>query len=136
MHVEAPRSLPSLQLSPTEHLNQLTRPDDLAGGLRCKVASGGMENAMDLHAAADAGLVLVVRTLVEQGADVHAQDARGRRPLHRAARGGHVAVLRELAELAADVNAQAVDGVTPLHLAEDGGHVESARALLELGANV
>ena len=83
---------------------------------------------MDLHAAANAGQVLVVRTLVEQGADVHAQDARGRRPLHRAARGGHVEVAQALVEFGADINARSADGVRPLHYATNGGHVEVLRA--------
>jgi len=67
-----------------------------------------------LHFAANNGHVDVVRFLLEKGANVNAQDHRGRTPLHLAALDGHVDVVRFLLEKGANVNAQDHRGRTPL----------------------
>ena len=63
-----------------------------------------------LHDAVEDGDVEAVRQLVEEGADVEAQDADGDRPLHLAAQDGHLEVVRVLVEAGANVEAQAPNG--------------------------
>jgi ankyrin repeat protein len=63
-----------------------------------------------LHDAVEDEDVEAVRQLVEEGADVEAQDADGDRPLHLAAQNGHLEVVRVLVDTGAHVEAQAPRG--------------------------
>ncbi len=90
-----------------------------------------------LHYAATNGQLEVARWLIEQGADVNAEEGRyenghGSTPLHAAVRQGHFSVVRLLLDKGADVNAPGY-GFSPLH---DADTVEMARLLLSDGADV
>ena len=74
--------------------------------------------------------------LIDQGADVHAEDSHGITPLHLACWYGHTEVAKALLEKGADVHAEDSNGWTPLILACMDGHTEVVKALLEKGADV
>ncbi|KAF8474426.1 hypothetical protein DFH94DRAFT_129537 [Russula ochroleuca] len=110
------------------------------------------EGVTPLHlAAADYGRVEVVRVLLEHGANVGAEDNKGRTPLHEAADyrriegnygrvegyvSGKVELVRVLLEHGANVGAEDSEGRTSLHVAAEHAKVEVVRLLLEHGANV
>ncbi|KAL6714753.1 Ankyrin repeat domain-containing protein 55 [Lecanora helva] len=69
-----------------------------------------------LHSAANMGNLELVRLLIQEGADVNAQDEDGDSPLHSAlVRSDNYEVTRTLLENGADLSSRAVDGKTPLH---------------------
>lgn len=75
----------------------------------------------------------LTRWLIEQGADIAAQDTYGETPLH--SRAGHwQGRIGVLLDLGADVNARDSRGDTPLHKAARIGNVQTAGLLLERGA--
>jgi len=89
--------------------------------------------------AARAGDVAVVRSLLDEGADVHIATRIGSyTPLHMASRGAHAEVVRLLLEAGANPNAVTTNsGVTPLHLAAAAIDGEATVAtLLAHGAEV
>ncbi|KAJ9644083.1 hypothetical protein H2199_003951 [Coniosporium tulheliwenetii] len=88
-----------------------------------------------LHWAASRGNEVMVRLLLEEGADLHAKDEDGRTALHEAARSGKEAVVRLLLEEGADLHAKDKDGRTALHEAARSGKEAVVRLLLEKGAN-
>ena len=100
------------------------------------------EGRTPLHAAADLGRVEVAHVLLEYGANVGAEDNKGRTPLHDAMnyrtikKFGKVEVVRVLLEHGANVGAEDNEGRTPLHLAAKCGEIEVVRLLLEHGANI
>ena len=69
-----------------------------------------------LHSASKSGNLELVRLLIQEGADVNAQDEDGESSLHAAmARGDNYNVARTLIENGADLSSRAVDGKTPFH---------------------
>jgi len=82
-----------------------------------------------LHIASCHGKVVVVRTLLDHGANVEAQDRRGGTPLHDASQRGHLEVVRLLLERDADSRARNRRGETPFHLASRKTHSEVAQLL-------
>ena len=69
-----------------------------------------------LHSASNSRNLELVRLLIQEGADVNAQDEDGDSPLHSAMmRPDNYDVARTLIENGADVSSRAVDGKTPLH---------------------
>lgn len=69
-----------------------------------------------LHSASNSGSMELVRLLIQEGADVNAQDEDGESPLHVAmARSENYNVARTLIENGADLSSKAVDGRTPFH---------------------
>ena len=91
--------------------------------------------ATPLHLASQRGQLKAARTLIENGANVMAQNEDGETPLHLASQGGQVEVVRMLIYHGADVTAQSKDGVAALHLASQRGQLKAARMLLEHGAD-
>ena len=83
------------------------------------MAEDATELSERLREAAGEGRVDAVRVLVEQGADVHAQDQDGDAPLHLAARKGHGEVVKVLVELGADTQARDAEGRTPAFYSTD-----------------
>jgi ankyrin repeat protein len=88
-----------------------------------------------LHVASSYGYLEVVRILVEQRADMAAQDNHQKAPLHAASGEGHVDVVRFLVEHGADATALDMNGWIPLHWASLCGHVEVARFFVEHGVD-
>lgn len=69
-----------------------------------------------LHSASKSGNMELVHLLIQEGADVNAQDEDGESPLHGAmARSDNYDVARILIENGADLSSKAVDGKTPFH---------------------
>ncbi|CAG9461879.1 unnamed protein product [Pedinophyceae sp. YPF-701] len=90
-----------------------------------------------LHYSAFYGSLLVLRFLLERGADPRLVTARGRGPLHFAAIRGHVDTAQCLIEVGGvDVNQRDNGGVTPLHMAAEHGAESVVRLLVQLGADV
>ena len=89
-----------------------------------------------LLAAVRDGEVEVVRSLLEEGADVNAARGDGLTALHLAAEGGRQAVAEALMAAGAAVDAGTrIGGYTPLHVAARGGHGAVVLRLLEAGAD-
>ncbi len=89
-----------------------------------------------LLSAARDGQLEVVRTLLEEGADVNAARGDGLTALHLAAEGGHRAVAEALVAAGAAVDAGTrIGGYTSLHVAARAGHGAVVLSLLEAGAD-
>jgi ankyrin repeat protein/Cdc6-like AAA superfamily ATPase len=90
-----------------------------------------------LYRAAAEGQEVVVRLLLENGADVESKDGSGRTPLSWAAENGHEAVVKLLLEKGAELEFK--DhwyGRTPLSWAAENGHEAVVKLLLEKGAEL
>lgn len=78
-----------------------------------------MEKESPLHEAAKKGDVTQVKTLIEEGANINEQDAKGRTPLHWATEKGHPEVVEALIEAGADTNIEDENGERALQLVID-----------------
>ena len=74
--------------------------------------------------------------LVEQGADVNAQDSSQVAPLHSLASRGNAAMMERLLEIGAKIDIQTYDGQTSLHLAVQSNQLKSASLLIKRGAGL
>lgn len=92
-----------------------------------------------LHSAAVNNCQVIIRILLEEGANIAMKNVRGRTPLHLAAEKGYEDAVRLLMEhgAAADEAAGFLDraGNTPLHSAAKNGHEAVVRVLLEMGVD-
>jgi hypothetical protein len=82
------------------------------------------------------GDVQEAKSLLDQGAEVNAQNEYGYTPLFLAAREGKALMATTLLNRGADVNMKTRDGLTPLHTACYEGNTEMAELLLNQGADV
>lgn len=87
-----------------------------------------------LMIASRSGLQDRVEILLEHGAQVGLQDARGATALHHAAGAGHEAAARKLIESGAALDVSDAEGWTPLMHAAAEGHKELVELLLDEGA--
>jgi ankyrin repeat protein len=109
--------------------------------LGCEADSG----LAPLHWATHAGLLDMVRALIERGANPNLKLARdeslwrsyskGATALHIAVERGNVELVQALLEAGATPNVASNGGLTPLHLAVLAGHVPLVSALLRAGAD-
>ena len=93
------------------------------------------EGITDMHLAAGLNLPVLTRSLLAQGADVHAKTNNGLTPLHWAASADASEVASVLLAQGANANAQDTYGRTPLHWAASADASEVASVLLAQGAN-
>ena len=94
----------------------------------------GNDDLYLLHDAAIKGQFHVAKILLQNGADVNANDNYQWTPLHLAAYYGDSKIAKLLLENGALVNAKNIDGKTPIHLAANKGHSEVVEILLKYGA--
>ena len=97
---------------------------------------GRTHGATDLHISARLNLPMLTRSLLTQGADVHAKDNDGYTPLHLAAWEDASATTEVLLNQGADVHAKIKYGSTPLHLAAWEDASATTEVLLASGADV
>ncbi|KAL9616376.1 MAG: hypothetical protein Q9160_008750 [Pyrenula sp. 1 TL-2023] len=93
-------------------------------------ASSESSSWFPLHLAADNGDENEVKRLLEEGADVNAQDKYSWTALHRAVWRCNGAVVNALMSLKANPTLEDEIGQTPLHLAAERGHMSILQALL------
>lgn len=89
-------------------------------------------SATPLHSAAAGGHTMIVKMLLEHGADPNIPEQGGFTPLHAAAQNGDVETIRALLLGGADLTIKSENGKTPLDVAIEAGH-EQAAALLSEG---
>ncbi|WP_264704605.1 ankyrin repeat domain-containing protein [Wolbachia endosymbiont (group B) of Apotomis betuletana] len=91
-------------------------------------------NCTSLHWAVENGYYEVVKSLLSNGADVHAVagvNQENLTSLHTAAGNGYVDIVKLLLDYRADVNAKDASGKIPLHKAAENGHLEIVKYLIE-----
>ncbi|CAG9818394.1 unnamed protein product [Phaedon cochleariae] len=110
-------------------LQRLVTPDNI----NCRDAQG--RNSTPLHLAAGYNNVEVAEYLLENGADVNAQDKGGLIPLHNASSYGHLDIAALLIKYNTVVNATDKWGFTPLHEAAQKGRTQLCALLLAHGAD-
>jgi ankyrin repeat protein len=98
--------------------------------------SVGNERETSLHAASKGGNLDIVRSLIDDGADVNERDTNHQTPLHFAAWEGKVEVAKLLIKYDANVNSQDRVGWAPLHTASRRGHFDIVHLLLKHSADV
>ncbi|XP_078310376.1 poly [ADP-ribose] polymerase tankyrase-1-like [Crassostrea virginica] len=113
----------------------LARVQKLAAqeNINCRDTQG--RNSTPLHLAAGYNNVEVAEFLLENGADVNAQDKGGLIPLHNASSYGHVDIAALLIKFNTCVNAVDRWGFTPLHEAAQKGRTQLCSLLLAHGAD-
>ncbi|KAJ7218326.1 hypothetical protein C8J57DRAFT_1537494 [Mycena rebaudengoi] len=119
-----PETAPALWLSAAFHLEETCRhliKENLTGNV--------------LQEAAFRGQGLIVRRLIEAGADATPQDSNRGTALQLASSKGEVEIVRMLIEAGADVNAPAGVRGTALQVASVQGHTVVVRTLLDAGAD-
>lgn len=104
-----------------------------AENINCRDAQG--RNSTPLHLAAGYNNFEVAEYLLENGADVNAQDKGGLIPLHNASSYGHLDIAALLIKHNTVVNATDKWGFTPLHEAAQKGRTQLCALLLAHGAD-
>uniref|UniRef100_A0A2R5LDL0 Poly [ADP-ribose] polymerase n=2 Tax=Ornithodoros turicata TaxID=34597 RepID=A0A2R5LDL0_9ACAR len=101
--------------------------------INCRDSQG--RNSTPLHLAAGYNNFEVAELLLENGADVNAQDKGGLIPLHNASSYGHLDIAALLIKYNTVVNATDRWGFTPLHEAAQKGRTQLCALLLAHGAD-
>ncbi|KAI8499774.1 hypothetical protein Bbelb_228250 [Branchiostoma belcheri] len=110
-------------------VQKLATPENI----NCRDTQG--RNSTPLHLAAGYNNVEVAEFLLENGADVNAQDKGGLIPLHNASSYGHVEIAQLLIKYGTCVNATDRWNFTPLHEAAQKGRTQLCALLLAHGAD-
>ena len=84
-----------------------------------------------IHSATTANHSMIVKMLLEGGADVNVKQMSGVTPLHSAAHNGNIELLILLLEAGAEVKARMDDGRTPADMAAENGFKELAKILAD-----
>ena len=101
--------------------------------INCRDSAG--RNSTPLHLAAGYNNLEVAEFLLENGADVNAQDKGGLIPLHNASSYGHLDIAALLIKFQTVVNATDKWGFTPLHEAAQKGRTQLCALLLAHGSD-
>ncbi|KAJ5387275.1 hypothetical protein N7509_009816 [Penicillium cosmopolitanum] len=109
---------------------------DITEGLNHRKDLKRYEKRTPLSWAAENGRAVLLKLLIERGADVNTVDRTGWTPLLYASREGNEAIAKLLVEQGADVNTVSSNGWTPLLLTSIFGYVAIARILIEQGATL
>jgi ankyrin repeat protein len=97
----------------------------------------GTEQETALSLAASIGSEIMVKLLVENGANLESKDGSGETPLWRAASNGHEAVVKLLVENGANLESRDNNlEQTPLSWVADKGHETVVKLLIEKGADL
>ncbi|WP_410542233.1 FxSxx-COOH system tetratricopeptide repeat protein [Wolbachia endosymbiont of Tetranychus urticae] len=88
------------------------------------------KSLVPLLQAVQSGNLEEVKSLVQNGSDINAQDANGTMPLCHAAYSGHVNIVDFLLEKGADITKTSNNGNTPLHIASNKGNTKAVKILL------
>ena len=97
------------------------------------VLSMNGNNATPLHYALSAE---IVQLLLENSADLEAEDVEKFTPLCYAAGRGNIEVVEKLIQSGADIHARNHDQQTPLHIAAEAGKAEMVEFLIQNGAKI
>jgi Ankyrin repeats (3 copies) len=90
----------------------------------------------ELHRAAQAGDLELLRSRLQQGMNPDERDKTMRTPLMDAVKSDRIEAVRMLLGAGADVNAVSTSGRTPLVEAAEFGRIDSARLLIASGADI
>ncbi|KAF3703505.1 Protein phosphatase 1 regulatory subunit 16A Myosin phosphatase targeting subunit 3 Precursor [Channa argus] len=90
----------------------------------------------ECRGAKETAMLAEIRTQVQSGADLNAQDNNGATLLHIAAANGYMLVAELLLENRALVDVKDSDGWTPLHAASCWGQIQMVELLVAHGANL
>jgi cytohesin len=140
MNAEAAKPEPPPAKAPDISIHEAVNRGDLAG-VQAELDKGANVNAKmwrrtPLHSATAGGHTEIAELLIDNGADVNANEDYGWTPLHNAASEGHMEVAELLIAKGADVNAKNNYGDNPLHGAAEQGHKEIVELLIAEGADV
>ena len=103
--------------------------------MKTKYSFSQGRNSTPLHLAAGYNNLEVAEFLLENGADVNAQDKGGLIPLHNASSYGHLDIAALLIKFHTVVNATDKWGFTPLHEAAQKGRTQLCALLLAHGSD-
>lgn len=101
----------------------------LKKGAKVNVPAANPTKVMPLHSAVARNDFAICQLLLENGADVNAQQTQGVTPLMSAAHLGNLAIAQLLVENGADISLAMEDGKTALDFAEQDKHAEIATYL-------
>ncbi|XP_045921751.1 protein phosphatase 1 regulatory subunit 16A [Micropterus dolomieu] len=90
----------------------------------------------ECRGAKEAAMLADIQGLVQNGADLNAQDDNGATLLHIASANGYMSVAELLLEHRAQVEVKDSDGWTPLHAASCWGHIQMVELLVAHGASL
>lgn len=110
----------------------LTAVEALVASQKTKVEVRNKADESPLMMAALQGNTVLVKKLIERGADVNKP---GWSPLHYAATHGHLDAMNLLLENHAYIDAESPNGTTPLMMAAHYGTPQAVKLLLEAGAD-
>uniref|UniRef100_A0A8C8FXX2 Ankyrin 1, erythrocytic a n=1 Tax=Oncorhynchus tshawytscha TaxID=74940 RepID=A0A8C8FXX2_ONCTS len=89
-----------------------------------------------LHIASRRGNVIMVRLLLDRGAQIDAKTKDELTPLHCAARNGHVRIIEILLDQGAPIQAKTKNGLSPIHMSAQGDHMDCVRQLMQYNAAI
>eukprot|EP01100_Stratorugosa_tubuloviscum_P003352 TRINITY_DN180_c1_g1_i1.p1 TRINITY_DN180_c1_g1~~TRINITY_DN180_c1_g1_i1.p1 ORF type:complete len:264 (+),score=142.74 TRINITY_DN180_c1_g1_i1:152-943(+) len=118
-------SLANVEFLEAVRANDLKRIKEcLEHGADVNVIDHSVNEVTALMIAAEQGLNIIVKVLIEKGANINAASKIGLRPVHFAAASGRATVLNTLFNKGADINAITQSGKTILHKAAFSGDEE------------